>query len=78
MLGVFGIMQVSDLFDGRAVLAGQGHEGWIDEGGVTHFQDVSERQAVLEAIEIEQRLDLAIQAAAGALARTASNAEAPN
>ena len=40
--------------------------------------DARDRQAVLEAIEIEQRLDLAIQAAAGALARTASNAEAPN
>jgi Lon protease-like protein len=40
--------------------------------------DARDRQAVLEAIEMEQRLDLAIQAAAGALARTASNAEAPN
>lgn len=37
-----------------------------------------ERQAVLEAVEMEQRLDLVIQGAAGALARTASNAEAPN
>jgi Lon protease-like protein len=40
--------------------------------------DAGDRQAVLEAVEMEQRLDLAIQAAAGALARTASNVEAPN
>ena len=37
-----------------------------------------ERQAVLEAVELEPRLELAAQAAAAALARTASNAEAPN
>ena len=37
-----------------------------------------ERQAVLEAVEVEPRLELAAQAAAAALARTASNAEAPN
>src|SRR5207237_525249 len=37
-----------------------------------------ERQAVLEAVEVEPRLELAAQAAAAALARTASNAQAPN
>jgi Lon protease-like protein len=37
-----------------------------------------DRQAVLEAVEIEPRLELAMQAAASALARTASNASAPN
>jgi Lon protease-like protein len=37
-----------------------------------------ERQAVLEAVEVEPRLELAAQAAAAALARTASNASAPN
>ena len=37
-----------------------------------------ERQAVLEAVELEPRLELAAQAAAAALARTASNASAPN
>ncbi len=37
-----------------------------------------DRQSVLEAIEIEPRLELAMQAAAAALARTAANASAPN
>jgi uncharacterized protein len=37
-----------------------------------------ERQAVLEAVEVEPRLELAAQAAAAALARTASNAQARN
>jgi len=38
-----------------------------------------DRQAVLEAVQIEHRLELALQAAAAALARTASNASsAPN
>jgi Lon protease-like protein len=37
-----------------------------------------DRQAVLEAVELESRLELAAQAAAAALARTASNASAPN
>jgi Lon protease-like protein len=37
-----------------------------------------ERQAVLEAVDLEPRLQLATQAAAGALARTAANAEALN
>ena len=37
-----------------------------------------ERQAVLEAVDAGERLDLAIQAAAAALARTASGAQAPN
>ena len=37
-----------------------------------------DRQAVLEAVELEPRLELAAQAAAAALARTASNASAPN
>ncbi len=37
-----------------------------------------ERQAVLEAVDVGQRLELVIQAAAAALARTASNASAPN
>jgi len=37
-----------------------------------------DRQAVLEAVEIEPRLELAQQAAAAALARTAINASAPN
>jgi uncharacterized protein len=37
-----------------------------------------ERQAVLEAVEILPRLELVTQAAASALARTASNATAPN
>ena len=37
-----------------------------------------ERQAVLEAVELEPRLELAAQAAAAALARTTSNASAPN
>jgi uncharacterized protein len=37
-----------------------------------------ERQALLEAVEVEPRLELAAQAAAAALARTAANAEAPN
>jgi hypothetical protein len=37
-----------------------------------------DRQAVLEAVEIEARLELALQAAAAALARTATNASAPN
>jgi len=37
-----------------------------------------DRQAVLEAVEIEPRLELALQAAAAALARTAINASAPN
>ena len=37
-----------------------------------------ERQAVLEAVELSPRLQLATQAAAAALARTASNAEALN
>jgi Lon protease-like protein len=37
-----------------------------------------ERQAVLEAVELEPRLELATQAAAATLARTASNAAAPN
>lgn len=36
------------------------------------------RQAVLEAVEILPRLELATQAAASALAQTASNARAPN
>ena len=37
-----------------------------------------DRQSVLEAVEVEPRLELAMQAAAAALARTASNASAPN
>jgi len=37
-----------------------------------------ERQAVLEAVEILPRLELVTQAAAAALAQTASNASAPN
>jgi Lon protease-like protein len=37
-----------------------------------------DRQAVLETAEIEPRLELAMQAAAAALARTAANASAPN
>lgn len=37
-----------------------------------------ERQAVLEAVEIAPRLELVTQAAAAALAHTASNASAPN
>ena len=37
-----------------------------------------ERQAVLEAVELERRLELAAQAAAAALASTTSNASAPN
>jgi Lon protease-like protein len=37
-----------------------------------------ERQAVLEAVELEPRLELATQAAAAALARTASSASAAN
>ena len=37
-----------------------------------------DRQAVLEAVELEPRLELAAQAAAAALARTTSNASAPN
>jgi len=37
-----------------------------------------DRQSVLEAVEIEPRLELAMQAAAAALARTAANVSAPN
>jgi Lon protease-like protein len=37
-----------------------------------------ERQAVLDALGVEERLDFVIQAAAAALARTASAPEAPN
>jgi len=37
-----------------------------------------ERQAVLEAADVGQRLELVIQAAAAALARTTSSAQAPN
>jgi Lon protease-like protein len=37
-----------------------------------------ERQAVLDALDVEERLELVTQAAAAALARTASTAEAPN
>ena len=37
-----------------------------------------ERQGVLEAVELEPRLQLATQAAAAALARTAFNVSAPN
>jgi len=37
-----------------------------------------ERQAVLEAVDVGLRLELVIQAAAAVLARTASNASAPN
>ena len=37
-----------------------------------------ERQAVLEAVELAPRLELVTQAAAAALAQTASNASAPN
>ena len=37
-----------------------------------------ERQAVLDALDVEERLDMVTQAAAAALARTASAAEAPN
>ena len=37
-----------------------------------------ERQAVLEAVELEPRLELAAQAAAAALARTTSDASAPS
>jgi len=37
-----------------------------------------ERQAVLDAVELEPRLELATQAAAAALARTTSGASAPN
>jgi hypothetical protein len=37
-----------------------------------------DRQSVLEAVEVEPRLELAMQAAAAALARTASSASAPN
>ncbi|HET9751327.1 MAG TPA: hypothetical protein VFP52_00130, partial [Myxococcales bacterium] len=37
-----------------------------------------ERQAVLDAVELEPRLELATQAAAAALARTAAAASAPN
>jgi Lon protease-like protein len=37
-----------------------------------------DRQAVLEAADVEPRLDLVTQAAAAALARTASSASAPN
>jgi Lon protease-like protein len=45
-------------------------------GAVIHAP--RERQAVLEAVEILPRLELATQAAAAALAQTASNASAPN
>jgi Lon protease-like protein len=37
-----------------------------------------ERQAILDALDVEERLDVVTQAAAAALARTASGAEAPN
>jgi len=37
-----------------------------------------ERQAVLDALDVGDRLDMVTQAAAAALARTASSAEAPN
>ncbi|HZX94827.1 MAG TPA: LON peptidase substrate-binding domain-containing protein, partial [Myxococcales bacterium] len=37
-----------------------------------------ERQAVLDAVEVEPRLELAIEAAAATLAETASGASAPN
>lgn len=42
------------------------------------LSDPGDRQAALEAVELLPRLDLATQAAAVALARTASNASAPN
>jgi Lon protease-like protein len=45
-------------------------------GAVLHAP--RERQAVLEAVEIVSRLELVTQAAAAALAQTASNASAPN
>jgi len=45
-------------------------------GAVMHAP--RERQAVLEAVEIVPRLELVTQAAAAALAQTASNASAPN
>ena len=37
-----------------------------------------ERQAVLEAVDVDQRLELVTQAAAAALARTTAGAQAPN
>ena len=42
------------------------------------LSDARDRQAALEAVELLPRLDLVTQAAAAALARTASNASAPN
>ena len=45
-------------------------------GAVIHAP--RERQAVLETVEIVPRLELVTQAAAAALAQTASNASAPN
>lgn len=42
------------------------------------LENAQERQQVLEAIHLEERLDLAAQAAAVALAQTASPASAPN
>ena len=46
-------------------------------GGVL-LQDPADRQAALEAVEILPRLELVTQAAAAALAQTASHASAPN
>ena len=42
------------------------------------LEDPRDRQSVLEAVEILPRLELVTQAAAAALAQTASNASAPN
>ncbi len=42
------------------------------------LEDPADRQAALEAVEILPRLELATQAAAAALAQTASHASAPN
>ena len=42
------------------------------------LDNAAERQAVLEAVELLPRLELATQAAAAALAETASSASAPN
>jgi Lon protease-like protein len=42
------------------------------------FATPRERQAALETVELEPRLELATEAAAAALARAASNASAPN
>ena len=49
-----------------------------DEVAGVLLSDARDRQAALEAVELLPRLDLVTQAAAAALARTASNASAPN